>query len=510
MTANAFMSVSLEPPLVLISVDRRTKMCGLLHEGSTYGVSVLCESQSALSDRFAGRPGSERRRAAVRPHPRHAARRGRARGLRLEGRALLLGRRPLAVPRPRRVRAHGRGRATAVPRRPLRAARVGQRRLSAVAADGATLDWDGCFNVRDLGGLRAADGTRHRRGALVRADALERLTAAGWRALEATACARWSTCATTTRARPTPPRGRRGRDAAPRRWTASRTASSGTAGATARCSRTPLYYRPHLDRFPGRRAAVTPRSPTRRRAGSPFHCSGGRDRTGMVTLLLLALAGVGPEDIAADYALSRDRQPALFAARGVPDAARPSRRTCAARARRPRRRSSLCCATSTSRPACAAAGLADARRRRAPRPDRSSRARDWLTAPMATATATLLDAQREPPPRADVRRARRARVVDGGRAAARPAVDTATQVAVRAAFAGVPCSLGRVAERGRVVEACRSVGRRRDRLRGVRSRRVRLVHRRAQPHDGRSRPVHPGDGARARRAAGVDRCSASR
>jgi flavin reductase (DIM6/NTAB) family NADH-FMN oxidoreductase RutF len=55
MTANAFMSVSLEPPLVLISVDRRTKMCTLLHEGSTYGVSVLCESQAALSDRFAGR-----------------------------------------------------------------------------------------------------------------------------------------------------------------------------------------------------------------------------------------------------------------------------------------------------------------------------------------------------------------------------------------------------------------------------------------------------------------------
>src|ERR671910_131112 len=55
MTANAFMSVSLEPPLVLISVDRRTRMCGLLHEGRTYGVSVLCEQQSELSDRFAGR-----------------------------------------------------------------------------------------------------------------------------------------------------------------------------------------------------------------------------------------------------------------------------------------------------------------------------------------------------------------------------------------------------------------------------------------------------------------------
>jgi flavin reductase (DIM6/NTAB) family NADH-FMN oxidoreductase RutF len=59
MTANAFMSVSLEPPLVLISVDRRTKMCRLLHEGMHYGVSVLCETQAALSDRFAGRDDKE-------------------------------------------------------------------------------------------------------------------------------------------------------------------------------------------------------------------------------------------------------------------------------------------------------------------------------------------------------------------------------------------------------------------------------------------------------------------
>jgi flavin reductase (DIM6/NTAB) family NADH-FMN oxidoreductase RutF len=55
MTANAFMSVSLEPPLVLISVDRRTRMNTLLYEGGHYGVSVLCDTQSALSDRFAGR-----------------------------------------------------------------------------------------------------------------------------------------------------------------------------------------------------------------------------------------------------------------------------------------------------------------------------------------------------------------------------------------------------------------------------------------------------------------------
>ena len=59
MTANAFMSVSLEPPLVLISVDRRTRMCALLHEGMHYGVSVLCATQAALSDRFAGRAGED-------------------------------------------------------------------------------------------------------------------------------------------------------------------------------------------------------------------------------------------------------------------------------------------------------------------------------------------------------------------------------------------------------------------------------------------------------------------
>src|ERR671912_2617642 len=60
MTANAFMPVSLEPPLVLISVDRRTKMCSLLYEGQRFGVSVLAAGQRDLSDQFAGRPGDGR------------------------------------------------------------------------------------------------------------------------------------------------------------------------------------------------------------------------------------------------------------------------------------------------------------------------------------------------------------------------------------------------------------------------------------------------------------------
>ena len=45
------------------------------------------------------------------------------------------------------------------------------------------LEWDGCANVRDLGGHPIADGvfTSHR--AFVRADSLRSLTPAGWRAV---------------------------------------------------------------------------------------------------------------------------------------------------------------------------------------------------------------------------------------------------------------------------------------------------------------------------------------
>ena len=55
MTANAFMSVSLRPPLVLVSVDRRARMSNLLHEGTRFGVNVLEAGQAGLSDHFAGR-----------------------------------------------------------------------------------------------------------------------------------------------------------------------------------------------------------------------------------------------------------------------------------------------------------------------------------------------------------------------------------------------------------------------------------------------------------------------
>ena len=49
MTANAFVSVSLDPPLVLVSLDNRSYMHRILPRVRRYGISVLAENQQALS-----------------------------------------------------------------------------------------------------------------------------------------------------------------------------------------------------------------------------------------------------------------------------------------------------------------------------------------------------------------------------------------------------------------------------------------------------------------------------
>ncbi|HWH92425.1 MAG TPA: tyrosine-protein phosphatase, partial [Baekduia sp.] len=82
---------------------------------------------------------------------------------------------------------------------------------------------------------------------------------------------------------------------------------------------TPIYYRPHLERFPERTAAVLAAIANATPGGVAFHCGGGRDRAGQITMVLLALLGVAPRDIAADYMLSYERLPARYAARGEPD-----------------------------------------------------------------------------------------------------------------------------------------------------------------------------------------------
>lgn len=54
MTANSFLSVSLDPPLVLFSVTHGTKLLDLISGGEELGISILSEKQMEMSDQFAG------------------------------------------------------------------------------------------------------------------------------------------------------------------------------------------------------------------------------------------------------------------------------------------------------------------------------------------------------------------------------------------------------------------------------------------------------------------------
>ncbi len=53
MTANAFASVSLDPPLVLVCVDQRARTHAHLHARQRFGVNVLAENQQAISEYYA-------------------------------------------------------------------------------------------------------------------------------------------------------------------------------------------------------------------------------------------------------------------------------------------------------------------------------------------------------------------------------------------------------------------------------------------------------------------------
>src|ERR1700733_2793844 len=56
MTANGFMSVSLDPALVVISIASGARMHEILLRAGRYGVSVLSREQDRASRHFAGRP----------------------------------------------------------------------------------------------------------------------------------------------------------------------------------------------------------------------------------------------------------------------------------------------------------------------------------------------------------------------------------------------------------------------------------------------------------------------
>jgi flavin reductase (DIM6/NTAB) family NADH-FMN oxidoreductase RutF len=60
LTVNSFTSVSLDPPLVLVCIDRASQTHDPLLAAGTFAVSILAAGQTDLARRFAARPSAGR------------------------------------------------------------------------------------------------------------------------------------------------------------------------------------------------------------------------------------------------------------------------------------------------------------------------------------------------------------------------------------------------------------------------------------------------------------------
>jgi hypothetical protein len=179
------------------------------------------------------------------------------------------------------------------------------------------LHWEGCSNVRDLGGLRTSDGRMTRWGAVVRSDSPGRLTPAGWSALYDYGIRTIITLRTHGMVEDELDFSSPYADISTvqaeieditdpeflQQWVLTELWS------------TPLYYKDALQRWPERHTAVITAIAKAGPGGVLFHCIRGYDRTGIIALLLLALVGAAPEEILADYELSRDPDREVILAR---------------------------------------------------------------------------------------------------------------------------------------------------------------------------------------------------
>ena len=170
------------------------------------------------------------------------------------------------------------------------------------------LEWDGCLNVRDLGGVPLEDGGRTRYGALVRADNIRKLSDAGWRALAAYGVVRTVDLRWSEELDEDPPHGAHidvvhvsllGKlDVDYKDDIADYMAAGDPVGYWA------SSYTEILDEFRENFGRVLDAIADTREGAVVFHCAGGKDRTGLVAALLLRLAGAPIADIAEDYAVS--------------------------------------------------------------------------------------------------------------------------------------------------------------------------------------------------------------
>jgi protein-tyrosine phosphatase len=180
----------------------------------------------------------------------------------------------------------------------------------AYVTDAATrrrLAWDGCINVRDLGGHPTEDGGETRFGRIVRADSVRQLSNDGWRALVEYGTVRIVDLRWHEELEADPPR-ELPLEVVHVPVFGSRADTDEINAAIAGLER-PIEsrrerYLESLRRFRTSFAGAVEAVADVRDGVVIVHCAGGVDRTGLVSALLLRLAGVSREEIAADYALS--------------------------------------------------------------------------------------------------------------------------------------------------------------------------------------------------------------
>ncbi|HXL87449.1 MAG TPA: tyrosine-protein phosphatase [Streptosporangiaceae bacterium] len=179
--------------------------------------------------------------------------------------------------------------------------------------DNRELSWDGCINVRDLGGLG-----RVRSGAVVRMEAPGRLSETGW-------AAAWAYGVRTIIDLRDPGEG--APDSAPR------PAGITTVQVPLDPTGTPFYehwknidnlasplYYPALLAEHPQQVITAVRAVAAAAPGCvAFHCASGKDRTGLLALVLLTLAGATPEQIIDDYLLSYERMKQRYVELGIRD-----------------------------------------------------------------------------------------------------------------------------------------------------------------------------------------------
>jgi protein-tyrosine phosphatase len=184
------------------------------------------------------------------------------------------------------------------------------------------LRWDGCVNVRDLGGLATADGALTAFGVVVRADNIRRLTADGWRSATRYGISmildlRSEAECSRDPALPADVRMDVVRislfddfdsDAVYRADLEKRLAGSDAPEAYR------VLYAEALERNSRLFTQALGVVAGAVEGGVLVHCLGGKDRTGVLAALLLRLAGVPTATVADDYHRSEQRL-------GVPESA---------------------------------------------------------------------------------------------------------------------------------------------------------------------------------------------